>query len=218
MSLHRIDRESPSLLRTTSSANKHTYTPHRQSRPRTRTKMVLHSRCIAICVAGLAMLATVRAFTPEPNAYYGLRTYNREGKCLRGNRFAAGRPLGGATFMDDCRRGSGQAWKFVPVGRNGVYRMKTMAGGPGKCLEGNAFHPSSTLRGAAFMDNCQNVSGQLWKIKLRGAYFTLTTVFREPHGECLEGNDVSPKSTLGGASFMSGCRPFTGQLFKAELL
>jgi hypothetical protein len=34
-----------------------------------------------------------------------------------------------------------------------------------KCLEGNKLSPRSTLRGAAFMDNCQNVSGQLWKFK-----------------------------------------------------
>lgn len=69
------------------------------------------------------------------------------------------------------------------------------------------------------MDNCQNVSGQMWKIKPYRAgspYFTLTTLFREPHNECLEGNEFRRGATLGGSAFMSGCRPFSGQLFKAE--
>ena len=32
-----------------------------------------------------------------------------------------------------------------------------------ECLEGNQVNGS--LNGAAFMDKCQNVSGQLWKLK-----------------------------------------------------
>ncbi|WP_044290981.1 hypothetical protein [Rivularia sp. PCC 7116] len=34
-----------------------------------------------------------------------------------------------------------------------------------KCLGGNRVARGSTLKGAAFMDNCQNVSGQLGKFK-----------------------------------------------------
>ena len=120
------------------------------------------------------------------------------------------------------------SWHHAPVrppancgslcrSRTGNYKMKTVFQGDGKCLEGNRFAATSTLRGAAFMDNCQNVSGQLWKIVDRGnGYFTLTTMFRESSGECLEGNRFAPTSTLEGAAFMSTCRPFTGQLFKAE--
>jgi hypothetical protein len=33
-----------------------------------------------------------------------------------------------------------------------------------KCLEGNQVAPGATLGGAAFMDTCQNVSGQMWKM------------------------------------------------------
>lgn len=120
--------------------------------------------------------------------------------------------------MDHCQGVTGQMWQFVPDGL-GLYRMKTKFQGPNKCLEGNAFKPTSTLGGAAFMDDCMNVRGQLWKIvPWNSQYFTLTTLFREPYGECLEGNKFANTSTLGGAAFMSHCRPFSGQLFKAEVI
>ena len=166
----------------------------------------------------LAIVSAVQGFTPDPNSIYVLKTsFQGPGKCLEGNRFATRSTLGGAAFMAPCTRpATGQLWKFVPQS-NGYYKMKTVFQGDGKCLEGNRFAATSTLRGAAFMDNCQNVSGQLWKIVDRGnGYFTLTTMFRESSGECLEGNRFAPTSTLEGAAFMSTCRPFTGQLFKAE--
>lgn len=45
--------------------------------------------------------------------------------------------------------------------------------------------------------------------------YLLKTMFRG-EGECLEGNRFSPQSTLGGASFMSSCRPFSGQIFRFQ--
>ena len=68
------------------------------------------------------------------------------------------------------------------------------------------------------MDSCETVSGQSWKIvSYSGGKFTLTTLLREPWGECLEGNRFSTTSTLGGAAFMSNCHPpYSGQQFTAE--
>ena len=80
-----------------------------------------------------------------------------------------------------------------------------------KCFEGNKFDSTSTLEGAAFMDDCADVSGQLWKFVEydsvnRPGYYYMKTVFLENENQCLEGNGISPTSTLGGASFMTGSK------------
>ena len=80
-----------------------------------------------------------------------------------------------------------------------------------ECLEGNQVKGS--MNGAAFMDKCQNVTGQLWKATPAGnGYFKLTTQFREGKDECLEGNQV--KGSMNGAAFMDKCQNVTGQLWK----
>jgi len=102
---------------------------------------------------------------------------------------------------------------------NAYYKLQTLWREPeNKCLEGNHFDPASTLEGAAFLDDCVDATGQEWKfvevdsVNSPGQYF-LQTKFREPENECLEGNGISPTSTLGGAAFMTGCGPFTGQIW-----
>ncbi len=81
----------------------------------------------------------------------------------------------------------------------------------GECLEGNQVKGS--MNGAAFMDKCQNVTGQLWKATPAGnGYFKLTTQFRESKDECLEGNQM--KGSMNGAAFMDKCQNVTGQLWK----
>lgn len=52
---------------------------------------------------------------------------------------------------------------FEPA-NDGWYRMKTMFRGEENCLEGNQA-ASPVHSGAAFMDRCQDVSGQLWKFE-----------------------------------------------------
>ncbi len=178
--------------------------------------------CIILGVAFLASHAT--AFTPDPTKYYKLVSRFLENKdvCLEGNRFSPSSTLSGAAFMAPCTPvHTGQMWKFIPQG-NGYYKMTTrFLEKENKCFEGNRFASTSTLKGAAFMDNCQNVSGQFWKIKLRSnvpsGYFTLTTMFRENFNECLEGNEFKAGNTLNGAAFMAGCgrTVFTGQQWKA---
>lgn len=101
----------------------------------------------------------------DQNGYFRLQTQflENENKCLEGNRVAPGSTLGGAAFMDDCQNVSGQLWKMLPAD-NGYFRLTTMfLEGEGKCLESNRPAPGAYLGGGAFMDNCQNVSGQLWK-------------------------------------------------------
>ena len=101
----------------------------------------------------------------------------------------------------------------------GWYRLKTMFRGENECLEGNEAG-SSVHGGAAFMDKCKNVSGQLWKIekatnppaetpKFNG-WYRLRTQFRGK-SESLEGNQASSK-THNGAAFMAKKQYVTGQL------
>lgn len=149
-----------------------------------------------------ALLSVSFAFVPSTNVWYKLKThFQGDAKCLEGNRVHPSSTLSGAAFMDNCQDVSGQMWKFEPVaGSPGYYRMKTLFQGNNKCFEGNRLSATSTLKGAAFMDDCQNVSSQLWKIRpFAGSttWLTLTTMFRESANECLEGNKFSPASTLG---------------------
>ena len=110
-------------------------------------------------------------FVPASDGYYRLQTQflEKENKCLEGNKFDPSSTLKGAAFMDNCQNVTGQMWKPVDAG-NGYYRLQTQfLEKENKCLEGNKFDPSSTLKGAAFMDNCQNVTGQMWKfVKVDG--------------------------------------------------
>ncbi|MEZ4886008.1 MAG: RICIN domain-containing protein [Chitinophagales bacterium] len=92
---------------------------------------------------------------------------------------------------------------------DGWYRLKTQFQGEGKCLEGNQAG-SKVHGGAAFMDDCQNVSGQLWKIEDAGnGYYRLKTQFRG-EGECLESNNGT------NPAFMDKVQNVSGQLWKIE--
>ena len=76
---------------------------------------------------------------------------------------------------------------FAQIDTNAWYRLKTQFRGEGECLEGNQAG-SNVKSGAAFMDKCQDVTGQLWKFEDAGnGYYRLKTKFRG-EGECLEGN------------------------------
>lgn len=102
-------------------------------------------------------------FVPAGNGWYKMKTMflENQNKCFEGASGSTTQGIG--AFMDNCQNVSGQLWKAVPAG-NGYFRLKNMfLESKNKCLEGNRFAPGSTLKGAAFMDTCQNVSGQLWK-------------------------------------------------------
>ena len=95
----------------------------------------------------------------------------------------------------------------------GYFRLTTMfRESQGECLEGN-----QAASGPAFMDTCQDVSGQLWKLipTEHIGYFKLTTMFRENEGECLEGNQING-SAMNGAAFMAPCQDVSGQLWKMD--
>ena len=153
----------------------------------------------------------------DTDSYYRLQTKFLEGenKCLEGNRLAPESVLGGAAFQDDCQDVTGQFWKFVDAG-NGYYRLQTMfLEEENKCLEGNRFAEESVLGGGAFMDDCQDVTGQLWNIvEAEEGYYRMQTMFLEGENKCLEGNRLAEESVLGGMAFMDDCQNVTGQLWK----
>ena len=62
----------------------------------------------------------------------------------------------------------------------GYFKLQTMFQEPeNKCFEGNRFAPDAVLQGGAFMDDCQNVSGQSWTAVPEGnGYFRLKTEFQ----------------------------------------
>lgn len=83
-----------------------------------------------------------------------------------------------------------------------------------RCLEGNRLAPTSTLEGAAFMDDCQDVSGQRWKfVDAEGGGYRMQTMFREAANECLEDNGLDPGAPLQGAAYMDVCGNSPGQLW-----
>jgi len=175
-------------------------------------------------LAGLLLFGIFTNVQAAPKAeefsgYYKLKTQflEKEDKCLEGNKVDPSSTLKGAAFMDSCQAVSGQSWKLESAG-DGYYRLKTQfLEKEDKCFEGNKVDPSSTLKGAAFMDSCQDVSGQLWKLEPTSeGYYRLKTQFLEKEDKCLEGNKLDPSSTLEGAAFMDSCQDVSGQLWKLE--
>lgn len=80
-----------------------------------------------------------------------------------------------------------------------------------KCLEGN--DPSSNVHGGnLFLDDCKNVSGQIWQLSPSGdnQSYRLTTQFQASKNKCLEANDPS-SPYHGGSSFLDNCQNVTGQ-------
>ena len=97
----------------------------------------------------------------------------------------------------------------------GFYLLKTKFQGTERCLEGNQVKGS--MNGAAFMDTCQNVTGQLWRFEPAGnGFYKMQTQFGAPKGECLEGNQF--KGDVSGVAFMDKCQAVSGQLWKIEEL
>lgn len=102
---------------------------------------------------------------PAGNGHFKLKTAAADNLCLEGqSEPAKGDVLDGAVFLDECRNVSGQLWKAVPVAAEGHFKLMNAFAGNGKCLEGNHRAIDAVLAGRAFMDTCQDVSGQFWII------------------------------------------------------
>jgi len=148
---------------------------------------------VALGVALLwPQIADAQGFSASRRYHIRLKNSGDPGLCLNGNKLDASGNLAGAAFTDSCDlfikpENWGQMWQIVDIG-GGYYRLKTKAmRNANKCLEGNKMAPTSTFKGAAFMDTCQNVTGQMWKFVPAndGVHFTLRSKFLEAENLCL---------------------------------
>ena len=97
---------------------------------------------------------------------------------------------------------------------NGYFKMQTMFQMPNnRCLESNRVTPDAAYKGAAFLDRCQNVSGQLWKaVPIGRGWFRLQSQYLEAENFCLEGSKpFMAGDALKGAARMDPCGNFSGQ-------
>ncbi|MEP3919678.1 RICIN domain-containing protein [Ascidiaceihabitans sp.] len=100
---------------------------------------------------------------------------------------------------------------------DGYYRLQTLfQESNNRCLEGNKVSAQSTLMGAAFLDNCQWVSGQFWAFESAGnGYYTMKTQFLEADNKCLDQGNF-PDGPAGGRAYMADCTGADTQLWKIK--
>lgn len=169
------------------------------------------------CLLGLMALATTSVFgqgiDPSYSGYYELQTQFRGDKEVLEGNGSESKYMNGAAFMSKQKGASGTHWKFVPEpGKAGYYRLKNQNFGDKQCLEGNEM-AGKVKNGAALMRNCENVSGQLWKIEDAGnGYYRLRTMF-QGNNHFLEGNEAGGKEK-GGNAFMNTSQNVSGQMWK----
>lgn len=101
--------------------------------------------------------------TPVDPGHYQIWTeHDGERLCLDGNDRES--PIHeGAAFAEPCRLIAGQIWS-IAAEENGFARLHTEFYEHSACLESNAPGSQRVHSGAAYMDACQNVTGQLWRL------------------------------------------------------
>lgn len=156
------------------------------------------------------------SFTPNYKGWYFLRTqFTGDDLSLESNG-AASTYMNGGAFMSSQKGASGTMWQFVPDAANpGWYRLKSNDQGANKCLEANG-KDSPVHGGAAFMDDCKNVSGQLWRLELvsstNGDHIYRLRSMSGDKKVSLEGN--KPGGSKGGNAFMDNTQNAAGQMWR----
>lgn len=156
------------------------------------------------------------SFTPNYKGYYFLRTsFTGDDLSLESNG-ASSKTMNGGSFMSSQNGTSGTMWQLIPdEGNKGWYRLKSKDQGSNKCLEGNSMD-SDIKGGAAFMDDCKNVSGQLWRLELvssaNGDHLYRLRNMNHNNKFSLEGN--TPSGEKGGNAFMNTTQNVSGQMWR----
>jgi len=157
------------------------------------------------------------SFSPNYKGYYYLRTqFTGDALSLESNG-AASKTMNGGSFMSTQKGATGTMWQLVPdTEQKGWYRLKSKDQGANKCLESNG-KDSNVKGGASFMDDCKNVSGQLWRLELVSSkdgdhIYRLRSML---HGNkfSLEGNKPDGGSNSGNA-FMDNTQNVSGQMWR----
>jgi hypothetical protein len=157
-----------------------------------------------------------RSFTPNYKGYYYLRTQFTGDELSLESNGAASTHMNGGAFMSSQKGASGTMWQLVPDAKQrGWYRLKSKDQGSNKCLEANG-KDSPVHGGASFMDDCKDVSGQLWVLELvSSANGDHLYRLRSMSGEkkvSLEGN--KPEGDKGGNAFMDNTQNVSGQMWR----
>lgn len=149
-------------------------------------------------------------FDPKYTGYYLLKTkFTGDGQALECNG-AESKTMNGAAFMSSQNGAIGQQWKFVADASNpGYYRMQTKLHGTKKCLEGNG-KDSPFKNGASFMDDCKNVTGQLWKVEDVGNGYYRLRAKSQGDKTSLE---AKVEGKHGNNTFLDDTRNVTGQFW-----
>lgn len=106
-----------------------------------------------------------RALAAADGSHFQLTTEATPGLCLTALPGTVGAPgAGGGARMAACADDPAQQWLFTDSSVEYHYRLQNFAGGIDFCLEGNRVATGSFLDGAAFLDSCNDVSGQLWRV------------------------------------------------------
>ena len=167
---------------------------------------------VVVAAMSVSVPASSQGKGEFPAGFFKLTTQAHNGKqCLEGNE-SGSKVMNGTAFMMNCSAATGQQWKVTPAG-NGYFKLTNkFRESKQECLEGNNVG-GKAKGGAAFMDKCQNVTGQMWKaVPIGNGYYKLTTKALDGT-KCLEANSVGGKA-MGGSSFMDKCQNVTGQAWK----
>lgn len=157
------------------------------------------------------------SFSDNDNAFFYLRTQQHGDALSLESNDASSQTMDGAAFMSSQKGATGSMWQFVPAeGNEGWYHLKSINGGNDKCLEANSPVDGSAKGGASFMDNCQNVSGQLWKLELvsdtNGDHIYRIRSYAHGNDRSLEGN--KPDGSRSGITFMDKTQNVLGQMWR----
>ena len=164
-----------------------------------------------------------RSFSPNFKDYYYLRTEFTGDELSLESNGAKSTYMDGAAFMSSQKGASGTMWKFVADPQNpGWYKLKSKDQGDGKCLEANS--AGGVKGGRSFMNDCQNVTGQSWRLDLIRVnknstgknedhlYRLRSKLYGNTHA--LEGNKPSNTSVYKGNAFMDKTQNVTGQAWR----
>jgi hypothetical protein len=179
-------------------------------------KVILLMMGIALSLQSYAQEKGV-AFSAGDQGYFYLRTLQHGDKLSLESNGALSPFKDGSSFMSAQKRASGTMWQFVPVaGQAGWYHLQSKGAGKSKCLEANNPVTGSAKGGSSFMDNCGNVTGQLWKLELvssnNGDYIYRLRSYAHGNDRSLEGN--KPDGSRTGITFMDTTQDVTGQKWR----
>ena len=158
-----------------------------------------------------------RSFSPNYKGYFYLRTQFSGDELSLESNGAASQYKNGAAFMSSTKGASGTMWQLVPDQKNkGWYRLKSKDQGNNKCLEANG-KDSDVKDGASYMNDCQDVSGQLWRLELvssqKGDHIYRLRSMLHDQKFSLEGNKPDGELKSGNA-FMNNTQNGSGQMWR----